>query len=106
MGLGDGTTNDGDSLIRTLSSQLVGDKLVKPSSGNSVVLECRGFEKLDQIFDGGSEITTNAQFLQGNDHVLARSGSVLAVGENVTKLTVGETVDTTSSTDREVTPDV
>jgi hypothetical protein len=35
-------------------------KLVEPSSGDGVVLESGGFEELDQVFDSGSEITTNA----------------------------------------------
>jgi hypothetical protein len=106
VGLGDSTTNDSNNLVGTLSSQLVGDKLIQPSGGNGVVLESGSLEKLNEVLDGGTEITTNTQFLEGDNHVLPRGRTVLTVGENVTELAVGETVNTTGSTDREVTPDV
>ena len=106
VSLGDGTANDGQDGVGTLSGELVGDELVEPAGSDGVVLESLGLQKLDEVLDGGTEITANAQFLESNNHVLARSGTVLAIGENVTELRVGETVNTTGRTDGEVTPNV
>lgn len=106
VGLGDGTANDGQDGIGTLSSELVGDELIEPAGSDGVVLESLSLQKLDEVFDGGTEVTANAQFLEGDNHVLARSGTVLTISENVTELGVGETVNTTGGTDGEVTPDV
>ncbi|ROV86895.1 hypothetical protein VMCG_10866 [Cytospora schulzeri] len=106
MRLGDSTANDSESGVRALSSKLVGDELVQPASGDGVVLEGLRLQELDEILDSGAEVTTNAQFLEGDDHVFPRCLSVLTVGENVTKLGVGETVNTRSGTDREVTPHI
>jgi hypothetical protein len=106
VSLGDGTRDDGEDGIGTLGGELLGDQLVEPSSSNGVVLEGRGLEQLDEVLDSGSEITTNAQFLESDNHLLTRSLSVLTVGENVTELRIGETVNGWSGTDWEVTPDV
>jgi hypothetical protein len=106
VSLGNGTRDDGQDGIGALGGELLGDQLVEPSSGDGVVLEGRSLEQLDEVLNSGSKVTTNAQFLESNDHLLTRSLSVFTVGENVTKLRIWETVNGWSSTDWEVTPDV
>ncbi|CAI6094402.1 unnamed protein product [Clonostachys chloroleuca] len=106
VGLGDGTANNGEHAIRALGSETLGNELIQPACGDGVLLKILGLKKLDEIFDGGLEITTNAQFLESDNHVLARSSTVFTVGEDVTKLTVRVTVDSTLSTNGEVTPHV
>jgi hypothetical protein len=106
VSLGDGTADNGEHGLRSLSGKTLGDELIQPTSGDGVLLEGLGLEKLDKVLNGGSEITTNAQLLEGHDHVLPRSRTVLAISENVTELRVRETVNTTLRTDGEVTPDV
>jgi hypothetical protein len=88
VSLGDGTTDNSKHGLGSLSSKTLGDKLIQPTSGDGVVLESLGLEKLDEIFDGGSEITTNTQLLKSHDHVLPRCRTVLTIGEDVAKLTV------------------
>ena len=104
--LGDGTAQDRDDGVGALGGQLVGDQLVQPPGGDGVLLEGGRLQQLDEVLDGRPEITADAQFLEGDDHVFARRRAVLTVGEDVTELAVGEAVDTTRGTDGEVTPDV
>ncbi|KAH3668228.1 hypothetical protein OGAPHI_001982 [Ogataea philodendri] len=92
--------------IWTLGRELLGNQLVQPSSSDGVVLEVRSLKQLDQVLDGGSEVTPNTQFLQCNDHVSSRSLSVFTKGENVTELGVGKRVDGGLVTHREVTPNI
>ncbi|CEI38582.1 unnamed protein product [Fusarium venenatum] len=70
VSLGNSTTGDSKHGLGSLSGKTLGDKLIQPTSGDGVVLEGLGLEKLDEVLNGGSEITTNAQLLQGHDHVL------------------------------------
>jgi hypothetical protein len=70
VSLGDGTTHNSKHGLGSLSSKTLGDKLIQPTSGDGVLLKSLGLEKLDEVLNGGSEITTNAQLLEGHDHVL------------------------------------
>jgi hypothetical protein len=79
VSLGNGTTSDSKHGLGSLGGKTLRDELTQPAGGNGVLLEGLGLEKLDEVLDGGSEITTNAQLLQGHDHVLPRSRTVLAM---------------------------
>jgi hypothetical protein len=69
VSLGNGTTNDSEHGLRSLGSKTLGNKLIQPTSGDGVVLESLGLKKLDEVLDGGSEITTNAQLLKSHNHM-------------------------------------
>ncbi|KAH6606988.1 hypothetical protein Trco_006141 [Trichoderma cornu-damae] len=69
--LGDGTAHNRQHGVGALGSKTLGDELIQPASGDGVLLESLGLEQLDEIFDSGPEVTTNAQLLEGNDHVLS-----------------------------------
>jgi hypothetical protein len=88
VGLGDGTANNSEHAIRALGGETLGNELIQPACGDGILLKILGLKKLDEIFDGGLEITTNAQFLESDNHVLSRSSTVLTVSKDVTKLTV------------------
>lgn len=66
----------------------------------------KGGIQLDEILNGGSEVATNRQLLESNDHVFPALASVGAIGEDVAELRVCEFVQTTSGSDREVAPDI
>jgi len=70
--LGDSTTNDRKSSIRSLSGKSLRDQAIQPSSGDSILFERLELEELDEVLDGMSEITSNRQLLQSHDHVLPR----------------------------------
>jgi len=72
VSLGRSYTDDSESRIGTFSGKSGGDEVVEPSGSDGVVLEGLGLEKLDEVFDSRTEVTTNRKFLEGNDHVLAR----------------------------------
>ena len=93
VSLADSTRDHSEHGIWSLNCQLVGDQLIKPPSGNSIILKRGSLQKFDQILDGSAEVTADAQLLQGYNHVLPRGSSVLTIGENVTELGVGEAVN-------------
>uniref|UniRef100_A0A098DQ14 Uncharacterized protein n=1 Tax=Gibberella zeae (strain ATCC MYA-4620 / CBS 123657 / FGSC 9075 / NRRL 31084 / PH-1) TaxID=229533 RepID=A0A098DQ14_GIBZE len=70
VSLGNGTTGDSKHGLGSLSGKALGDELVQPTSRDGVVLESLCLKKLDEVLNGGSEITTNAELLQGHNHVL------------------------------------
>ncbi|KAH3686398.1 hypothetical protein WICPIJ_002577 [Wickerhamomyces pijperi] len=106
VGLGDGTTDGGNGGVWSFGSQLLGDQFIQPTSGDGVVFEIGGFQQLDQVLDGGLEVTSDGQFLQSDNHVLSGGLSVFTEGEDVTKLRIRERVDVTLVGNGEVTPDV
>jgi hypothetical protein len=106
VGSANGTADDGKHGVWTLSGELLGNQLIQPTRRDGVVLEIWSLQKLDEVLNRGSKVTTDAQLLQSHDHVLSRCRTILAVGEDVTELGVGEAVDTTLCTHREVTPHV
>ena len=106
VSLGRGTADDSEGRVGAFGSQTRRDELVEPSRGDRVLLERLRFEELDEVLDGRAEVTTDREFLERDDHVLARLGTVRSVRKDVTELRIGKLVETTGRTDREVTPDV
>jgi hypothetical protein len=104
--LRDGSTKHGKGRIRTLGRQLVTDQGVKPTSRERVLLERLHLEQLDEVLDRGAEVSTDADLLQRDDHVLTALATVCTVREDVAELRVGKLVQTTGCADGEITPDV
>lgn len=102
--LRDGAADDREGGVRTLSGELVADERVEPARGDGVLFERLELKELDQVLDRRPEVATNAELLEGDDHVLPRLATILAVREDVTELRVREFVQTTGAVDGEVTP--
>jgi hypothetical protein len=97
VSFGDCTANDGECSIGSLGSEFVANEGVEPASGDGVLLEGLQLQKLDEVLDRSPEVTTNAQLLESDDHVLATFTTVFSIGEDVTKLRVSVLVETTGA---------
>lgn len=62
-------TNDTQQDIRLLWLYSLSNQYIQPGSINRVHLETLGFQQSDQIFDSGSEVTSDRQFLQGDNQI-------------------------------------
>ena len=86
VGLGDCTTDNGKSRVRALRGQLVADERVQPTGRKRVLLECLELQELNEVLDGRSEVATNAELFESDDHVLPTFATVFAVSKDVPKL--------------------
>ncbi len=106
MCLRDSAANNCEDGVGTLGGKLVANEFVEPASRDGVFFEGFRLEKLDEVLHGVAEITTDAQLLQCDHHVLPAFPSVSAIGKDVPELTVREFVQSAGSTHAEVTPHV
>ncbi|GFZ47133.1 hypothetical protein JCM24511_04876 [Saitozyma sp. JCM 24511] len=106
VGLDDGTADDGDDGVGSLRGHTLGNEPVEPLSGDGVVLKLGLLEELDEVLDRRAELSPDGEFLERDDHRLARLATLHAVGEDVTELRIGIFVQTTGGRHGKVTPDV
>ena len=92
--------------VRLLCLHPLSDEVVQPPRVDIVVLEALGLQKVNEILHSGPEVTPDGQFLQSHYHVRNGLFTVLAPGEAVPKLGIGELVQAPSSGHAEVTPHV
>ncbi len=102
----DCTGNDGQCRIGAFSGHVFADEAIQPAGRKAVIGKGVGLEEFDEVLDGGSEITTNADFFEGDDHILPTLVSISSVGEDMSELRIGEFVQATGTIDGEVAPNV
>jgi hypothetical protein len=88
VGFCDCTTDDGEDRIGTFRSEFIGDESIEPACCDGVVFEGGSFEEFDEIFDCGTELSSNAEFFECDDHVFSGLRTIFAVRKDVTELTV------------------
>lgn len=88
------------------STHLLRNELVKPARIKVIPVESIRLQQRDEVLYRRPKVPTDRQLLQREDHVPPSDLPRLSPAETVTKLRVGELVETTRRRHAEVTPHV
>ena len=94
--LGNGTADNRKSGIGTFGGEFIGDEGIQPARRDGVFFKGRSLEEFDKVLDRGAEFASDGELFERYDHMFSGLRTVLAVGKDMTELTVGELMDGTT----------